>query len=192
MTKAHKHKKEHSEKKEHKDTKGKKTFLQSKAFLIILFILFSILYLVIFNISKDAMQKNYDAANQKVLAIKNFGGASVADITKYSLQFGPYIGFIFGIIALIVMLILSFITGIIKLNKFKATNIIVALVTFILLLWLGTQLAFFEKGNIAIANAIIYYIGVPLFYTALTTTILLAITLGIILSMPKKGEKNEE
>ncbi len=151
------------------------SFYCRKGALSVVLILFVILFAVVFFYNKTAAEESYNQANQASPAIRNYM-TSTEEVKSVISKYGIIIGLIFAIISYVLVKVLQFILGIMNLDKLKIVNLLVLLCFSAILLAFGIQLAFLESRFTPIGNGVIFYVGYPLFYSALIMTIVVILS----------------
>jgi hypothetical protein len=165
--------------------KHDKGLFQRPVFLFLSFIIFCVLFVTIFYLGKASAIKDYNAANNAVPSIRNFGAnPQVLDIFS---TFGALFGVGLGILMLVSLYIWYGIASVSRLTKHKMTVPILLLVVYGFWFLVGLKLAFFEDGYTPWANGVIYFTGRQLFYA----TSALIICAAVLLFLPgKRGGKD--
>jgi hypothetical protein len=151
----------------HKDVKS---FCLRPVFLLVLFLLFTAIIAVSFQLYKDNAAKGYALANQESPAIRNYG--SPQKPLDVFMKYGLYMAIALGLIALALSYLLYGIAALFGFSKAKYSVLVVSLISYGLLLTLGTELSYLENRNTTVGNAIIFFIGHPLFYASLAIVII--------------------
>jgi len=138
-------------------------FFQRPVFILIFFMAFIIIASIVFSLNKSSAEEKYLAANDKVPSIKAFGG-SAEEVKEGVLKYGIIAFVVLGILAMALAYILYGISSIFKLKSGASWSMALSS---LLLFSLGFELTFLERGYVTIANAIIYFIGNPLFISSL-------------------------
>lgn len=137
--------------------------------------------------NKESAKKEYFQSNNASLAIRNYGMGSATSVETIFIKYGLFMGIGVGLIIMILSYILYGILALVRLTKFKLTNLILNFLAYLFMLIFGFELVFLENRYTTLANAIIAYIGYPLFYTSII--VLIFITTFIVLSIIKKDVK---
>jgi len=114
-----------------------------------------------------------------------YGPTGISDITNQAIiniftKYAPYVGWLAGIISLVIFYILVLIKRIAHLTKFIILNPLLLALSFLPWYLFSRQLIFFEPRFTDIARAIISYIGEPLLVASKGAGILSAIWLAYI------------
>lgn len=176
----------HSVKEKHQDV-HKKNLFQRPVFLFLSFLIFCALFVVIFYLGKESSIANYNAANNAVPSIRNFGVDS--KLTDIFVKFGALFGIGLGILMLLSLYIWYGIAAIFRLTKHKIIVPVIMIIVYGFWFLVGLKLAFFENGYTTWANAIIYFTGRPLFYS--TLILILGAAVLLFFSCRHRGGKNE-
>ena len=189
-----KHEHNHEEKDDDKtpnlnDKKHSKKIYQKGISILILFLIFSAIFFVFFQMNKTNAKETYSKYNSASLAIKNYGMGSASTVENIFIKFGSLIGICLGLIIMIITYILYGILALVRLTKLKLTNLILNFSTYLLLLLFGIELVYFENRYTTLGNAVISYIGYPLMYTSIIIELSLVGLIIFIMLRSKKDVK---
>lgn len=169
-----------------------RNFSSRPLFLFLSFIIFCALFLAVFYAGKSSAINGYNAANNDVPSIRNFGGGE--KIQDLFTKFGAFFGIGLGAIMLISLFIWYGIAKVFRLTRHRVTVPIIMLLVYGFWFLIGLKLAFFENGYTTWANGIIFFTARQLFYT----TLILVAGAAALLFMPsssraskKRGGKDE-
>lgn len=148
-----------------KDTLGeqpkpaRKFLLAWKTFPLISFIIFGLLYLMFF----------------KELDLRLLENVSNSTILNLFPKYGPFAGFVFGLLSMLLAYLLLLLVRILKLKQQKFSYLVVAVLAVLPWYFFARQLVFFENQYTEFARALIFFVGQPLLQTTVTVFYLLAI-----------------
>jgi len=144
-----------------------------KYFLIALgFILFYIYY---FTADKEAFRAEFLTAAYKVPSIRNYGGTSLGDTIKFFSSYGIYIGIGLGVLGWLISLFFLAILKLIRLAKYSFASTLVLLIVYGAYLALAIELIYYEKRFAVASLGIIFFVGKPLYSTAMAVIILIVL-----------------
>lgn len=129
--------------------KARKSFINSAWFPLLGFLLYGGSFMLVYS-NLNPVAK--DITNATILKI----------FTDYSI----YVGWVLGLLSLIVMYVLYLIKKIIRLGWLSLLNPIILIVSILPWFFMARQLVYFEKRYIDIAKGLITYLGEPLLQTS--------------------------
>jgi len=156
-----------------------------KQLFLISSVVFIVLFFLIFGAVKSGALESFNEANDASPAIRLYSSnqQKVGDIFS---KYGVYGGVLFGILSLVLMKIIGLFLG--KLKDKLLVKQLLALAPFALILIVFGHICIFEPRSSLIANAIIYFISFPLFYTSLILTLAIGIWAAFPLIKPLIGK----
>ena len=152
----------------------------------------------------DVTKHQFLTAALKVPSIRNYGGESPMQTVNFFNKFGWAITLGFALVSWLVSLILLLILKIVRLAKFRISNLIILLLTYGAVLGLAIELLFYEKRYAVATIGTIFFVGQPLYSAAVGTLIFIALifVVPIIVGLfkkkktpptsPSSGEKTEK
>lgn len=150
---------------------------------LLLFVILAVAFAGLFATLKGDASLSYQAAIENIPSVKMFGSSET--IEKDLAQFGIATGAVLGFSAFILSAIVF---GILKI--FRAPSKIAAGISNMLsysgIAALGYELVYLEEKNSALAAAIVFYLGKPLFYSGIIVAIL-ALTFLVLSFIQKKN-----
>lgn len=150
---------------------------------LLIFIVLSLFFAGLFVAFKNDAGMKYATYVETIPSVKMFGSSSV--VVEKIEQFGVAIGAVFGFLGFIISLIIFGILRLIRISSKVAAGIS-NLLAYGGVAGLGYELVYLEEKNSALASAVVYYAGKPLFYSGIIAVILAFIFL--IVSFMKKED----
>jgi hypothetical protein len=132
-----------------KAKKVKKSFINSAWFPLLGFLLYGVSFMIVYS-NLDPVAK--DITNATILKI----------FTDYSI----YVGWVLGLLSMVVMYVLFLIKKLVRLGWLYILNPIILAVSILPWFLMARQLVYFEKRYIDIAKGLITYLGEPLLWTS--------------------------
>ncbi|MEF2174869.1 MAG: hypothetical protein V3575_00230 [Candidatus Absconditabacteria bacterium] len=136
-----------------KKSSDAKLFVYKNWFPLVSFILFGAVYMLYFFYVKTALIESSSGADMRVV--------------NYAKLYGPYVGFVVGLIFMLAIYILYLIKKILFLGKIYILNLLFLLLSYGTIAYLGYWLVYYEPRTTGIAIGIIDFTGKPLLYSGI-------------------------